>query len=55
MKTGVRYQTLRVFGPLTQIRVFILYCVKNQPLAGSTISVRNPNVSLLAHDTTAPI
>ncbi|KAJ0134848.1 Uncharacterized protein HZ326_22116 [Fusarium oxysporum f. sp. albedinis] len=31
-------QTLRVFGPLMQIRVFILYCVQILPLESSTIS-----------------
>jgi hypothetical protein len=48
-------QTLRVFGLLMQIRVFILCCFQSLPLERSTISVRNLKVSLLARDTPAPI
>jgi hypothetical protein len=48
-------QTIRVFGPLMQIRVFLLCFVKHLPLEGSTISARNLEVSLPVRDTPAPV
>jgi hypothetical protein len=38
-----------------QIRVFMLCYVKNLALEGSTISVPNLEVSLLARETPAPV
>jgi hypothetical protein len=45
-------QTLRVFGRLMQIRVFMSCCV---PLERSNISVRNLKVSVFIRDTPAPV